>query len=116
VALMSRPIRAETPAPPDAHRRAQTGHGQQGGHPEALDKGPDERRDQYGSGRAEEQDQAQVTDGRAEGGAHRRPRGAQDAIGQPEDHEAAEGEYVGAPVRCTGSRGSWPALLRHRSM
>jgi hypothetical protein len=40
----------------DAHRRAQPGHGQQGGHAEALDEGPDEHRDQYGSGRAEEQD------------------------------------------------------------
>ena len=40
----------------DAHCRAQSGHGQQGGHAKALDEGPDEHRDQYGSGRAEEQD------------------------------------------------------------
>jgi hypothetical protein len=100
----------------DTHRRAQPGHGQQGGHAEALDEGPDEHCDQHGSGRAEEQDQAQGTDGYAEGGAHRRPCGAEHAVGQPQDDEAAEGECVGAPVHCAGSRGGWPALLRHGSM
>jgi hypothetical protein len=100
----------------DAHRRAQPGHGQQGGHAEALDEGADEHRDQHGSGRAEQQDQAQVTDGNAEGGAHRRPRSAEHAVGQPQDDEAAEGEYVGAPVHCAGSREGRPTLLRHYSM
>jgi hypothetical protein len=84
--------------------------------PAALDKRPDEHRDHYGSGRAEEQDQAQVTDGHAEGGAHRWPCGAEHAVGQPQDDEAAEGEYVGAPVHCAGSRWGWPTLLRHCSM
>ena len=65
---------------------------------------------------AEEQDQAEVTDGRAEGDAHRRPRGAENAVGQPQNHETTEGQHIGAPVRCAGGRESWPALLSHCSM
>ena len=91
-------------------------HGQQGGYAETLDESADEGGDQYGSGRGQEQDQAEVTDGSAEGGAHRRPRGADDAVGQPEDHEAAEGKHVEGPAHCAGGHGGSPALLSHWSM
>jgi hypothetical protein len=36
-----------------------------------------------------------------------------DAVGQPDDHEAAEGEHVGTPVRGTDGRGGSPTLLIH---
>ena len=94
-----------------AQRRDRAGHGEQGRHAQAPHQRADERGDQHGTGRGEEQDQTEVTDRRAEGGAHRRPRGAEHAIGEPEDDEAAEAEQIGTPA----GRGR-PMLLTHWSM
>ena len=94
-----------------AQRRDRAGHGEQGRHAQAPHQRADERGDQHGPGRGEEQDQTEVTDRRAEGGAHRRPRGAEHAIGEPEDDEAAEAEQIGTPA----GRGR-PMLLTHWSM
>jgi hypothetical protein len=60
------------------------------GHAEAPDQRADERSDQDGPGCRDEQDEAEAADRRAEGGAHRGPRGAEHAVRQPEEREAAE--------------------------
>jgi hypothetical protein len=48
------------PGVPDRGQRP--GHGEQGGHAQAPDQRADERGDQHGPGRGDEQDQAQLAD------------------------------------------------------
>jgi len=97
--------------PGGARGGAQAGHGQQGGHAQAPDQRTDEGGDQHGADRADQQDQAEVTDRSPEGDAHGGPRGAEHAVGQAQDDEVAETEQVRAPAG--RGRRSRPALLIH---